>query len=54
MIEPRPEKAAPVQLQVRTELKAGQSVQACTNNVVYWRDTYNRWYRTARQNGKPL
>ena len=38
------------QIRVRSNLRGGQSVDACMNNVRYWEKEYNRWLKTGQAN----
>lgn len=37
-----------LQFRVRTNLRGGESVDACMNNLQYWQDEYYRWYEQAK------
>lgn len=43
----RGSKANP-QLKVRTNLRGGESVEACQNNLEYWQKEYYKWYDVAK------
>ncbi len=45
--------SASPQLKVRTNLRGGESVEACMNNLKSWQDEYYKWYNQAKQ-VKPL
>ena len=36
------------QLQVRTNVRGGESVDACMKNLSYWQDEYYKWYDQAK------
>jgi hypothetical protein len=36
------------QLQVRTNVRGGESVDACMNNLSYWQSEYYKWYEQAK------
>ena len=36
------------QFQVRTDLRGGESVEACMNNLQYWQNEYYKWYEQAK------
>lgn len=36
------------QLRVRTNLRGGESLEACQNNVAYWQKQYYKWYEQAK------
>lgn len=40
--------AAP-QLRVRTNLRGGESVESCMNNLTYWQNDYYNQYNKAKQ-----
>ena len=36
------------QLQVRTNVRGGESVENCMTNLSYWQDEYYKWYEQAK------
>lgn len=41
---------APVpQLRLRTDLRGGESVESCSNNLKVWQDNYYKQYNTVNQ-----
>jgi hypothetical protein len=36
------------QLQVRTNVHGGESVENCTTNLNYWKQEYYKWYDQAK------
>ena len=42
--------AAP-QVQVRTGLCSGGSIETCVKNVQYWQQDFKNWYNQAKKNG---
>ena len=42
--------AAP-QVQVRTGLRSGGSIETCVKNVQYWQQDFKNWYNQANKNG---
>ena len=36
------------QLRVRTNLRGGESLEACQNNLAYWQKQYYKWYEQAK------
>ena len=43
----RGSKANP-QMRVRTNLRGGESVEACLTNLEYWQNEYYKWYEEAK------
>ena len=39
------------QLQIRSDVRSGQDIQGCTDNVQYWQQQYQYWYDLARRRG---
>jgi len=37
------------QIKVRTELRGGESLEACQKNVDYWQDEYYKHWETVQQ-----
>jgi hypothetical protein len=38
-------------LSVRTDVRAGGSLESCLNNLYYWQKNYNKWLNEARRRG---
>ena len=54
-IQDRPKAAAhqkPVpQMQIHSDVRSGQDIQGCADNVEYWQQQYDIWYDVARRRG---
>ena len=48
----KPEHKTTSLLKVRTNLHGGASMEACENNVNYWKKEYNKWYDAAIAAGR--
>jgi len=43
--------AAAPQVQVRTGLRSGASIETCVKNVQYWQKDFKNWYNQSVKNG---
>jgi hypothetical protein len=48
----KPENRTVLLLKVRTNLRGGASMEACEDNVNYWKKEYNKWYDAAIAAGR--
>ncbi len=50
----KPKDRVPPQIKVRLGLRGGESVDACLNNIEYWKKEYDKNYKKAQSLGRPM